>query len=101
MFGYFFAVIVPVLLLASVRDPIVEFEETILILLSTTLAMISGFFCLRRMIVFPGIYLIASVVPAFIASYGVMAVGLILFRPEALSIELFLSFCYGPAQDAE
>lgn len=93
MFGYFFAVIVPVLLLASVRDPIVEFEETILILLSTTLAMISGFFCLRRMIVFPGIYLIASVVPAFIASYGVMAVGLILFRPEALSIELFLSFC--------
>lgn len=94
IFGYFFAVILPVLLLASVRGPIVEFDEAILILLSTSLAMLSGFLFLRRMIVFPGIYLIASVVPAFIASYGMTTAGLLLFRPEALSIELFLSFFY-------
>ena len=61
-------------------------------LAGTTIAMLLGYFSARRMAVFPGVQVLAVTLPAFAASYGLMALALLFARFDYSRFQLLASF---------
>lgn len=61
-------------------------------LVAAALAMLAGYVAVRRLAIFPGMQVVSLVLPAFCASYGVMAVMLLLVRADYSRYQLLASF---------
>lgn len=90
--GFLVAVVLPALI--RWPDTTLKFASDSLhnALLATTAALLIGFFITRKLTLFPGIQAFSFILPAFAASYGLIAAALLLTRNEYSRYQLLTSF---------
>lgn len=92
VFGCLLTVIIPVEFVGSGLVSAAGPEPASHALAIVSLAVLGGYLALRRIVFFPGIHVLAAVLPAFLASYGAAAAGLLLIYLEGVWPELLVSF---------
>ncbi|KLE36110.1 hypothetical protein AAW00_04710 [Aurantiacibacter luteus] len=75
-----FGAMVPAILWFGVETALFEFAPVRTSVLGSMLATLLGIVSARRVNVYPGVKQLGSIIPSFIASYGIVAIGILVLR---------------------
>lgn len=92
LFGLLFAVVLPALIRWPDTAFTLQASSLNHTLLGTTLAVLVGYFLVRRLTVFPGLQIFSFILPSFAISYGAMAAIFLLTRADYSRFHMVASF---------